>query len=78
MTSLAESANSLQRDWSSYFAPGAEIRQYIEDVAEKYKVMRYVKLSHEIVGGTYLRPPGFELRLSALRRPWRQLPSLIP
>ncbi|KAI1787759.1 FAD/NAD(P)-binding domain-containing protein [Ganoderma leucocontextum] len=42
-----------KRDWSSYFAPGAEICKYIEDVAEKYKVMRYVKLSHEVTHATY-------------------------
>ncbi|KAM5531996.1 hypothetical protein V8D89_014330 [Ganoderma adspersum] len=56
-----------KRDWSSYFAPGAEIRQYIEAVAEKYKLMRFVKLSHEVTHATYDERTGkWHLRI---RRP---------
>ncbi|TBU26572.1 FAD/NAD(P)-binding domain-containing protein [Dichomitus squalens] len=48
----------VKRDWSSYYAPGAEIRKYIEDVAEKYKVLKYVKLSHEVTHATYNETTG--------------------
>lgn len=51
-------SDTPQRDWSSYYAPGAEIRKYIEDVAEKYKVLKYVKLSHEVTHATYNETTG--------------------
>ncbi|EJD50391.1 FAD/NAD(P)-binding domain-containing protein [Auricularia subglabra TFB-10046 SS5] len=35
--------------WSQFYAPGEEIRAYLERVVEKYKLMKYIKLSHEIV-----------------------------
>ncbi|KIJ44722.1 hypothetical protein M422DRAFT_207723 [Sphaerobolus stellatus SS14] len=34
--------------WSAFYAPGPEIRQYLEGVVEKYKLMRYIKLNHEM------------------------------
>ncbi|KZT22659.1 FAD/NAD-binding domain-containing protein [Neolentinus lepideus HHB14362 ss-1] len=37
-------------EWSSFYAPGPEIRQYLERVANKYKVNKYIKLEHELVG----------------------------
>lgn len=33
--------------WSRVFAPQAEIKQYLLDVTEKYKVMPHVRLKHE-------------------------------
>ena len=44
---------NLQPDWSSFFAPGPEIRKYIEGVADKYKLHRYLKLQHEVVHAQY-------------------------
>ncbi|EMD35687.1 hypothetical protein CERSUDRAFT_116421 [Gelatoporia subvermispora B] len=35
-------------DWSSFYAPGPEIRQYIEDTAKEYKLTPYIKLRHEL------------------------------
>ena len=42
-----------KKDWSSFYAPGPEIRKYLEGVVQKYKLMRYIKLSHEITGARY-------------------------
>ncbi|KAL5536604.1 hypothetical protein ACEPAF_427 [Sanghuangporus sanghuang] len=39
--------------WSAFYAPGAEIRAYLERVVEKYKLMRYIKLQHELVHARY-------------------------
>ncbi|KAI0372040.1 FAD/NAD-P-binding domain-containing protein [Pilatotrama ljubarskyi] len=38
-----------KKDWSSFYACGHEIRQHLEEVVEKYKLMRYIKLQHEVV-----------------------------
>ncbi|KAK6073843.1 hypothetical protein SCUP515_06765 [Seiridium cupressi] len=35
-------------DWSSMYAPQAEICAYLQRVADKYGVMRFVKLRHEV------------------------------
>ncbi|EIW74531.1 FAD/NAD(P)-binding domain-containing protein [Coniophora puteana RWD-64-598 SS2] len=54
-------------NWSSFYAPAREIRAYIEGVATKYKLERYLKLSHELVHARYDEPSGkWHLRL---RRP---------
>ncbi|EPQ56351.1 FAD/NAD P-binding domain-containing protein [Gloeophyllum trabeum ATCC 11539] len=37
-------------EWSAFYAPGPEIREYLERVANKYKVMKYIHLEHELVG----------------------------
>ncbi|KAI1477577.1 FAD/NAD(P)-binding domain-containing protein [Daldinia eschscholtzii] len=34
--------------WSSFYAPQKEICSYLQDTAEKYGVLRYVKLSHSV------------------------------
>lgn len=34
--------------WSSLYAPGAEIQQYLQDTAEKYGATRYIKTSHKL------------------------------
>lgn len=38
------------KNWSSLYAPAAEIQQYLEGVAKKYSADRFVKLRHEIKG----------------------------
>ncbi|KZT07847.1 FAD/NAD-binding domain-containing protein [Laetiporus sulphureus 93-53] len=54
-------------DWSSFYAPGPEIRAYLESVVEKYKLMRYIKLQHRVVHARYDEPTGkWHLRI---RRP---------
>lgn len=35
-------------DWSSFYAPQREICAYLQATAEKYGVMRFVKLSHNV------------------------------
>ncbi|KAI0328942.1 FAD/NAD-P-binding domain-containing protein [Cubamyces sp. BRFM 1775] len=40
-------------DWTSFYACGAEIHQHLEEVMEKYKLMRYIKLQHEVVHAQY-------------------------
>ncbi|TFK83066.1 FAD/NAD(P)-binding domain-containing protein [Polyporus arcularius HHB13444] len=42
-----------KRDWSSFYAPGHEIQQHLQDVVDKYKLMRYIKLRHEMVHARY-------------------------
>ncbi|KAM5361894.1 hypothetical protein ACJZ2D_012839 [Fusarium nematophilum] len=34
--------------WSSLYAPGPEIRAYMQDVAERYGATRYIKTSHAV------------------------------
>ncbi|KAI0490332.1 flavin-binding monooxygenase [Xylaria cf. heliscus] len=36
-------------NWSSFYAPGSEICAYLEATAKKFGVMRFVKLSHEVI-----------------------------
>ncbi|KAF2963522.1 hypothetical protein GQX73_g10042 [Xylaria multiplex] len=40
-------------NWSSFYAPGSEICAYLQSTAEKFGVMRFIKLSHEIVSCTW-------------------------
>lgn len=47
-----------QPEWSSFYAPGPEIRAYLEHVVEKYKLARYIKLQHELVHAQYDEPQG--------------------
>ncbi|KAI0761050.1 hypothetical protein BD413DRAFT_617293 [Trametes elegans] len=42
-----------KRDWSAFYAPGPEIRQHLQDTVDKYKLMRYIKLNHEVVHAQY-------------------------
>ncbi|KAI2643381.1 flavin-binding monooxygenase [Xylaria nigripes] len=39
--------------WSSFYAPGREICDYLQDTTEKYGAMRFIKLSHEVVSCTW-------------------------
>lgn len=35
-------------NWSSLYAPAAEIQSYLQDVAQKYSADRFIKLRHEV------------------------------
>ncbi|KZV71680.1 FAD/NAD-P-binding domain-containing protein [Peniophora sp. CONT] len=39
--------------WSSFYAPGAEIKAYLEGVVEKYKLMPYMRLEHEMTAALW-------------------------
>ncbi|KAI7762429.1 hypothetical protein ACKAV7_009438 [Fusarium commune] len=39
--------------WSSLYAPGAEIRAYMQDVAERYGANRFIKTSHQVTSATW-------------------------
>ncbi|KAH8099903.1 FAD/NAD-binding domain-containing protein, partial [Cristinia sonorae] len=43
-------------DWSAYYAPGPEIRGYLNHVTDKYKLRPYLKLQHELVHARYDEP----------------------
>ena len=53
-------------NWSSFYAFGPEIKQYFEDFAKKYDLMRYVKLNSKVLSATWDESTGicmFSLRL---------------
>ncbi|KAF2104348.1 putative monooxygenase [Rhizodiscina lignyota] len=39
--------------WSNFYASAPEIQQYLEGVAKKYSVGRFVKCSHKVVGSSW-------------------------
>ncbi|EWY88032.1 hypothetical protein FOYG_09394 [Fusarium oxysporum NRRL 32931] len=39
--------------WSSLYAPGAEIRAYMQDVAERYGANRFIKTCHQVTSATW-------------------------
>ncbi|KAH7139734.1 hypothetical protein B0J13DRAFT_596754 [Dactylonectria estremocensis] len=39
--------------WSSLYAPGPEIRAYMQDVAQRYGAMRYIKVSHKVEAASW-------------------------
>ena len=41
------------RNWSRMYAPGSEIQQYLESVAHRYSVPRFVKFKHEVQSCTW-------------------------
>ncbi|KAH9925847.1 FAD/NAD-P-binding domain-containing protein [Epithele typhae] len=45
-----------KRDWSAFYAPGHEIREYLESVSAKHKLERYIRLNHEVVHARYDEP----------------------
>ncbi|KAL5511009.1 hypothetical protein ACEPAG_3728 [Sanghuangporus baumii] len=54
-------------DWSAFYSPGPEIRAETERIVEKYKLMRYIRLNHELSHAKFDEPSGkWILRL---RRP---------
>ncbi|KAI0066744.1 FAD/NAD(P)-binding domain-containing protein [Artomyces pyxidatus] len=44
--------------WSSFYTPGSEILAYLHRVVEKYKLMRYIRLQHELVHARWDGPSG--------------------
>ncbi|MGE2691881.1 flavin-containing monooxygenase [Mycolicibacterium pulveris] len=40
-------------DWSSVFAPGAEIQQYLRDVVDRFGLDRYLRLNAEVVSAEF-------------------------
>lgn len=40
-------------DWSSVFAPGAEIQRYLRDVVDRYRLDRYLRLNTEVVAAEF-------------------------
>ncbi len=40
-------------DWSHRFSPGSEIRQYFEDVTNKYDVRRYISFENPVTSARY-------------------------
>ncbi|KAI0741361.1 FAD/NAD-P-binding domain-containing protein [Daedaleopsis nitida] len=47
-----------KKDWSALYAPGPEIQGYLQSVVDDYKLMRYIKLHHEVVRAKYDEPAG--------------------
>ncbi len=39
--------------WSSLYAPGPEIRKYLQEVAERYGATRFIKTSHKVETTTW-------------------------
>ncbi|KAL7757462.1 hypothetical protein ACKLNR_011989 [Fusarium oxysporum f. sp. zingiberi] len=39
--------------WSSLYAPGAEIRTYMQDIVERYGANRFIKTSHQVTSATW-------------------------
>ncbi|KAG5641634.1 hypothetical protein DXG03_004557 [Asterophora parasitica] len=42
-----------QTDWSAFYAPGPEIRAYLNHVVDKYKLRPFIKVRHRVTGATY-------------------------
>ncbi|KAF7926569.1 hypothetical protein BELL_1310g00030 [Botrytis elliptica] len=40
-------------NWSSFYAPAPEIRQYLEDIVKRFSVDRFIKCSHEVIGAQW-------------------------
>ena len=57
----------FQTQWSAFYAPGPEILAYLQGIVDKYKLMRYIKLRHELIHARYDEAEGkWHLRI---RRP---------
>ncbi|KAF7557068.1 hypothetical protein G7Z17_g899 [Cylindrodendrum hubeiense] len=39
--------------WSSLYAPGPEIRAYMQEVAERFGATRYIKTSHKVTSAIW-------------------------
>ncbi|KAI0053474.1 FAD/NAD-P-binding domain-containing protein [Auriscalpium vulgare] len=44
--------------WSGFYAPGSEILAYLQRVVEKYKLMKYIRLKHELLHARWDEPTG--------------------
>ena len=53
MHTLANPRTRPQRDWSSFYAPGHEIQAHLQEIVDKHKLMRHIKLQHEVVHARY-------------------------
>lgn len=40
-------------DWSHFYSSSEEIWQYLRDVVDKFDLMKYMKLSHKIIGAQW-------------------------
>ncbi|KAF5374223.1 hypothetical protein D9758_004660 [Tetrapyrgos nigripes] len=40
-------------NWSAFYPPGPEIREYLGSVVDKYKLMPYIKLQHKLIRSEY-------------------------
>ena len=57
----------VKTDWSAFYSPGSEILAYLERIVDKYKLMQYIKLQHELIHARYDEPSAkWHLRI---RRP---------
>ncbi|THU82650.1 FAD/NAD(P)-binding domain-containing protein [Dendrothele bispora CBS 962.96] len=45
-------------NWSSFYSPGSEIRDYLQGVAEKYKLLQYIKFQHKLLHAEYHEESG--------------------
>lgn len=48
----------LQRNWSSFYAPGQEIRDYLDNVVDQYNLRPYIKLHHRVTRAEYNEATG--------------------
>jgi len=44
--------------WSEFYASGAEIQEYMVNLAKRYDLYRFCKLSHEVISATWLEESG--------------------
>ncbi|KAI0649239.1 FAD/NAD-P-binding domain-containing protein [Trametes meyenii] len=47
-----------KKDWTTFYPSGTEVRQHLQDVVDKHKLMRYIRLRHEVVHAQYDAPAG--------------------
>ncbi|EIW55631.1 FAD/NAD-P-binding domain-containing protein [Trametes versicolor FP-101664 SS1] len=47
-----------KKDWSAFYASGPEIREHFQEIVDKYRLMRYIRLEHEAVHAQYDAPTG--------------------
>ena len=64
-----------QHDWSSMYAPGSEILEYLQGVVDKHKLKPYIKLRHQLTGARYDESTGkWNIRL---KRPSASSPDEV-
>lgn len=69
-------------DWSSYYAGGKEINDYIRNVATKYQVRRFIKFRHLVTHAEWAEDEGkWHLRIydqanDRVRNTCRSVPSV--
>ncbi|PSR97543.1 hypothetical protein BD289DRAFT_458937 [Coniella lustricola] len=56
-----------KKDWSSFFAPSHEIRDYLCEVCKDEDLLRYIKLSHQVVAAQWHEASGlWHLKIKSL------------